>query len=105
MIVVRDMWLPPYPLTSPDFFLIGAQIKLYVLAALSDPHKRHSNLTTVIKTLKGKKGLEVVISSFITKASLLWKVSHPHVHSLEKVHFKSKLQSVITELLSDRLYM
>lgn len=55
--------------------------------------------------MKGRKGLEMVISSFMTKVSLLWKVSHPHVHSLEKVHFKSKLLSVTTELLSDRFYV
>lgn len=55
--------------------------------------------------MKGRKGLEMVISSFMTKVSLLWKVSHPHVHSLEKVHFKSKLLSVASELLSDRFYV
>jgi len=43
----------------------------------------------------------MVISSFMIKVSLLWKVSHPHVHSLEKVHFKSKLLSVTTELHSN----
>lgn len=83
MFVVRDMSTPMSPSPAQTVFWLVLRYCCSVLAAMSDPHKRHSNLTT-INTMKGRKGLEMVISSFMIKVSLLWKVSHPHVHSKQK---------------------